>query len=179
MRIEELIKFEVSDSIIDKLKELGFETLTSAQESAIQNGLFEKKNLLVSAPTNTGKTFIGELAALNASRQKDAKRSFFLVPLRALAEQMFRDFVEKYEKWGLRVAISTSDHYEYDNDLTAFDVTISTYEKLNALLVKKPGLTEDLGLVVVDEIQHIGDSQRGIPLEMLLTRLIFLPRMFK
>jgi len=173
VQIEELIKFGVSESIIDKLKELGFETLTSAQESAIKNGLFEKKNLLVSAPTNTGKTFIGELAALNASRQKDAKRSFFLVPLRALAEQMFRDFVEKYEKWGLRVAISTSDHYEYDNDLTAFDVTISTYEKLNALLVKQPELTEDLGLVVVDEIQHIGDSQRGIPLEMLLTRLIF------
>lgn len=176
MRIDELSKFGVSDSIIDKLKELGFETLTSAQEGAIQNGLFERKNLIVSAPTNTGKTFIGELAALNASRQKDAKRSFFLVPLRALAEQMFRDFVEKYEKWGLRVAISTSDHYEYDNDLTAFDVTISTYEKLNALLVKKPELIEDLGLVVVDEIQHIGDSQRGIPLEMLLTRLIFFTR---
>jgi len=176
VQIEELVKFGVSESIIDKLKELGFETLTSAQEAAIQNGLFERKNLLVSAPTNTGKTFIGELAALNASRQKDAKRSFFLVPLRALAEQMFRDFVEKYEKWGLRVAISTSDHYEYDNDLTAFDVTISTYEKLNALLVKNPKLTEDLGLVVVDEIQHIGDSQRGIPLEMLLTKLIFFTR---
>jgi helicase len=147
--------------------------LTSAQESAVRNGLFDRKSLLVNAPTNTGKTFIGELAALNASRQIDPKRSFFLVPLKALSEQMFRDLIEKYEKWGLRVAISTSDHYEYDNELTEFDVTISTYEKLNALLIKKPEITKDLGLVVVDEIQHIGDSQRGISLEMLLTRLMF------
>jgi len=63
LRIEELSDFGVSESIIDKLKELGFETLTSAQAGAIQNGLFDKKSLLISAPTNTGKTFIGELAA--------------------------------------------------------------------------------------------------------------------
>lgn len=171
MLIEELREFGVSDSIIDRLKELGFESLTRAQEEAVGKGLFTKKSLLISAPTNTGKTFIGELAALNASRQKDPKRSFFLVPLKALAEQMFRDFQDKYSTWGLKVAISTADHYEYDNDLTEYDVIISTYEKLNGLVVKRPEITDAIGLVVVDEIQHIGDESRGIPLEMLLTRL--------
>ncbi len=138
LRVDELNNFGVSESIIDNLRQLGFKTLTTTQEDAIYKGLFDKKSLLVSAPTNTGKTFIGELAALNASRQKDPKRSFFLVPLKALAEQMFRDFEEKYAPWGLKTAISTSDHYEFDNDLLSFDVTISTYEKLNALLVKSP-----------------------------------------
>jgi len=157
--------------VISRLKELGFETLTQTQEAAIQKGLFDNKSLLVSAPTNTGKTFIGELAALNASRQKEPRRSFFLVPLKALAEQMFKSLVEKYEEWGLNVAISTSDHYEYDNALMDFDVVISTYEKLNALLVKNPNIARDIGLVVIDEIQHVGDSDRGITLEMLLTRL--------
>ncbi len=172
MRIDELAGFGLSQTIIDRLKELCFESLTKAQEAAVQSGLFEGKNLLVSAPTNTGKTFIGELAALNASKKQD-KKSFFLVPLRALAEQMYKDFEEKYGTWGLKTAISTSDHYEFDNELLSFDVIIATYEKLNSLIVKRPKILDNIGLVVIDEIQHIGDNTRGISLEMLLTRLIF------
>lgn len=42
---------------------------------------------------------------------------------------------------------------------------------MNALLVKKHEVIEDVGLIVIDEIQHIGDRTRGIALEMLLTRL--------
>lgn len=171
MRIEDLKEFGVSESIIERLKQLDFNSLTRGQEEAVRNGLFDKKSLLVSAPTNTGKTFVGELAALNHSRQADPKRSFFLVPLKALAEQMFADFRKKYEKWGLKVAISTSDHYEFDNDLLDFDVTISTYEKTNSLMVKKPETMPNIGLIVVDEIQHLGDSDRGISLEILLTKL--------
>lgn len=164
-------EFGVSESVITKLRELGFETLTQVQEKAIGAGLFKGNSLLINAPTNTGKTFIGELAALNASKQKGPKKSFFLVPLRALAEEMFQDFIEKYEKWGLKVAISTSDHYEYDNTLMDYDVIISTYEKLGALLVNSPEIVDAIGLTVVDEIQHIADVDRGVPLEMLLTRL--------
>ena len=171
MEIQELNGFGVSESVITKLRELGFETLTQVQEDAVKVGLFQGKSMLINAPTNTGKTFIGELAALNTSKQKEHKRSFFLVPLRALAEEMFQDFVEKYGKWGLKVAVSTSDHYEYDNTLLEFDVVISTYEKLGALLVNSPGIVDDIGLVVVDEIQHVGDEFRGVSLEMLLTRL--------
>lgn len=173
MNIEELGKFDVSKSIIDKLMDLGFESLTETQEKAVEAGLFDGESLLVDAPTNTGKTFIGELAALNASKQREHRRSFFLVPLRALAEQMFNDLVEKYEEWGLKIAISTSDHYEHDNSLMEYDIVVSTYEKLIGLLVKRPDITKDIGLVVVDEIQHIGDRLRGVSLEMLLTRLKF------
>ncbi|MCW4007021.1 MAG: DEAD/DEAH box helicase [Candidatus Bathyarchaeota archaeon] len=171
MRIEELSDFGLSQTIIDRLSHIGFESLTKAQEEAVHLGLFDGKNLLVSAPTNTGKTFIGELAALNASKKQDRK-SFFLVPLRALAEQMYKDFEDKYADWGLKTAISTSDHYEFDNELLSFDVIIATYEKLNSLIMKRPKILDNIGLVVIDEIQHIGDNARGLSLEMLLTRLI-------
>ena len=176
LRVDELIQYDVSESVIAKLKEFGYETLTSSQEAAIKEGLFEGKNLLINAPTNTGKTFIGELAALNASQQLSHKRSFFLVPLKALAEQMFQDFNNKYGKWGIKIAISTSDHYENDMDLQSYDIIISTYEKINGLIIKQPEITQGIGLIVVDEIQHVGDNTRGIALEMLLTRLrVFSP----
>jgi helicase len=176
LRIDELNQYKVSESVITKLNEYGFETLTSAQEAAIKAGLFEGKNLLINAPTNTGKTFIGELAALNASQRLNRKRSFFLVPLKALADQMFQEFTKKYGSWGIKVAISTSDHYEFDADLNRFDIVVSTYEKINGLIIKQPEVTQGIGLIVVDEIQHVGDDTRGVALEMLLTRLrVFSP----
>ena len=172
MKIEELEKYGISNSIIEKLLELGYQELTDIQKKAIEVGLFEKKSLVVSAPTGTGKTFIGELAALTASTRKELGKTFFLVPLKAIAEEKFEDFTEKYTDWGLTVAISTADRREFDYDLTEYDVIISTYEKLNALLVRRPDLIKNIGLVVVDEIQNVGDASRGLMIEILLTRVL-------
>lgn len=140
MKITELSGFGISESITDELLKLGFEELTEIQNLAVKAGLFEGKSLLVSAPTNTGKTFVGELAAITASTRKDLRRTFFLVPLRALAEEQFEDLVRKYSDWGLKVAISTSDRTEFDDNLLDSDVIIATYEKLTALLIRNPNL---------------------------------------
>lgn len=172
MKIEDLKKFGISQSVIDKLIELGYEELTEVQRLAIESGLFENKSLIVSAPTGTGKTFIGELAALTASTRKIFGRTFLLIPLKALAEEKFEDLQKKYAEWGLKIAISTADRTEFDDELVEYDVIISTYEKLNALLIRRPELLREIGLVVIDEIQNIGDESRGLIIELLLTRLL-------
>ncbi|MCD6445591.1 DEAD/DEAH box helicase [Candidatus Bathyarchaeota archaeon] len=172
MNIEELKSFDVPESVINKLKELGFKNLTNVQEEAIKKGLFEGKNLVVSAPTNTGKTFIAELAALTASKRREKKRTFYLVPLKALAEEKFEEFREKYSEWGMRIAITTSERTEFDSNLLEYDLIIATYEKLNALLIKNQNLVKDIGVVIIDELQMLSDETRGVNLEILLTRLI-------
>jgi helicase len=144
MQIEDLKSFGISESIIEKLKSLGFVSLTPVQEEAIKKGLFEGKSLVVSAPTNTGKTFIAELAMLVASKKR--KRTFYLVPLKAIAEEKFDELQEKYFDWGLRIAVSTSERTEYDLNLSEYDLVIATYEKLNALLVRNPNLIKEIGL---------------------------------
>jgi len=143
------------------------------------SGLFERRNMVVVAPTNTGKTFVGELAAqpaVVASTLKEATHTLFLVPLKALAEERFQDLSNKYTKWGLKVAISTSDRTEYDDDLLSYQVIIATYEKMNALVVRTPELIDHVGVVVVDELQNIGEPGRGVTLEILLTTLVIAPR---
>jgi helicase len=172
LEISELSKFGISQTLINRLNELGYRTLTTVQQRAVESGLFERKNMLVIAPTNTGKTFVGELAALVTSTLKEATHTFFLVPLKALAEEKFQDLRNKYSKWGLKVAVSTSDKTEFDDDLLSYQVVIATYEKMNALLVRTPELIEHVGLVVVDELQNIGDPSRGVTLEILLTTLV-------
>lgn len=109
LKIEDLQRFGISTSVIEKLKGLGFTELTEVQTQAVNGGLFERKNIVVSAPTNTGKTFVGELAAIAASTRRAFRRAFYLVPLKAVAEEKYEDFRIKYEKWGLNIAISTGD----------------------------------------------------------------------
>src|SRR6266571_7521146 len=172
MEIGELSKYRIAPSLISRLEELGYQTLTKVQQQAVEKGLFERKNILVIAPTNTGKTFVGELAALAASTQRQATHTFFLVPLKALADEKFQDFSNKYTKWGLKVAISTGDRTDFDDDLLSYQVIIATYEKMNALLVRSAELIGDVGVVVIDELQNISDPNRGVTLEILLTRLV-------
>jgi len=168
MKVTGLKNYGISQSVIQKLNALRYKELTEVQEKAVKKGLFEGKSLVISAPTNTGKTFIAELAALVASRR--GKKSFYLVPLKAIAEEKFEEFEEKYSQWGLRTAISTGERNEYDPNLMKYDLIIATYEKLNALLIKNPDLIREIGLVVVDELQMVGDEERGVDLEVLLTK---------
>ncbi len=175
MRIEDLEKYGVHKSVVKKLTDLGYQELTEVQRLAVETGIFGGKNILASAPTNTGKTFIGELVALVASTQKTARRSYFVVPLKAIADEKYEDFVNKYSDFGLKVAISTRDRTEFDDDLLSYDLIIATYEKLNALIIRRPKIIQDIGLVVVDEIQNISDVSRGTTLEVLITRLISSP----
>ncbi len=61
------------------------------QIEAINNyGLLDGEPLVVSAPTSSGKTMIGELAALRHVLGR--KRALFLLPLKALVADKRRHF---------------------------------------------------------------------------------------
>ncbi|MHA1267832.1 MAG: DEAD/DEAH box helicase [Candidatus Helarchaeota archaeon] len=171
MQIEDLKYYDIPESVIRRIKQLGFSKLTEVQKLAVEKGLFEGNNLVISAPTNTGKTFIAELAALVAAKRIVNKRTFYLVPLKAIAEEKFDDFHTKYAEWGLTIALSTGERTDFDANLTEYDLIVATYEKLNALLIKNPELIRDIGVVIIDELQMIGDEERGVDLEILITRL--------
>lgn len=126
MKISELEKFGVPRTVISKIEEFGFKELTEVQKMAVDKGLFEGRNLIISAPTNTGKTFIGELGALDASIRRKGSKIFYLTPLKAIAEEKFVEFTEKYSEWGLDVAISTGERTEFDGNLMEHDLIIVT-----------------------------------------------------
>jgi helicase len=172
MDITELLSYKIPETIVIDLQKRGYTKLTRIQEKALKTGMFDGRSLVTSAPTNTGKTFIAELAIINASIYRSISKTFYLLPLKALAEEKFHDFNEKYLKWGLQIAISTGDRSEYDAELENFDVIIATYEKLLTLLIRNSNLINQIGLVIFDEIQNIGDSHRGVNVELLLSMLI-------
>lgn len=145
----------------------GLKELNPVQALAVEKGL--DKSLIVAAPTASGKTLIAEIAALQTVQR--GKKVIYIVPLRALAHEKYREFKAKYESLGYKIGLSIGDLDAADPWLASYDVIIATSEKLDSLL--RHGITwaREIGLVVADEIHLLNDPSRGPTLEMVLTRL--------
>ncbi len=156
--------------IIQQVLELsGFDKLNPVQEAAARAGLLDGKNFVVAAPTASGKTVIAEIAAL--STIKKGKKVIYIVPLRALANEKYEEFKEKYRSLGIKVAISIGDMDSSDSWLENYDIIIVTSEKIDSLLRHGIRWLHSVGLVVADEIHLLDSPERGPTLEVVLTRL--------
>jgi helicase len=176
MRISTLEAFGIDDRIIALWKEAGHEELLSIQQLAVRKGkILEGKSAVIFSPTSSGKTFVGEMAAVQTARQN--RRAIYLVPQKALAEEKYEEFTRKYGAFGVRVVISTRDRKEFDREIYRgkFHIAVVVFEKMQALMVASPALLRNVGLMVVDELQMIGDKTRGAGLEILLTKILLSP----
>ncbi|MBT4824046.1 DEAD/DEAH box helicase [Candidatus Woesearchaeota archaeon] len=161
-------KKQIPAKLYKLLESRGFEELRPSQIKSIKAGLFEDKNLLVCTPTGSGKTLVGELAILDAI-YKNVGKAVYIVPLKALANEKYREFKARYPD--LKIAISIGDIDSPEFHLAKYDVIICTSEKLDSLLRHQAPWLKDLKVVIVDEIHLITDPNRGPTLEILLTIL--------
>ncbi|MBI1319718.1 MAG: DEAD/DEAH box helicase [Candidatus Hydrogenedens sp.] len=173
MRMRELLAYKVPEPVVDLWESQESGRLLPLQEMVVKRyDLFGTGNLLVQAPTSSGKTFIGEMAALHTALRR--KKVVYLVPLKALAEEKYREFHRKYADYGVQVIISTRDHREHDRRLEDgdFSVAVVVYEKLAQLLVRRPERIGEIDLVIADELELLSDPERGAMTELLLTRIL-------
>jgi helicase len=156
----------------------GVKFLLPVQELAIRAGLLKGKNLLIVSATSSGKTLIGELAGV--TRALRGEKIIYLAPLVALANQKYEEFRARYSKVGLRTAIKVGmsridvgdeELVVVDGDVKAANIVSATYEGLDVMLRSGRGADiGQVGLVIVDEIQMIGDEDRGSELDGLIAR---------
>jgi helicase len=165
-------KHQVPQEIVDIWRREEGVSLLDLQVTAIEDfGLLEGRSLLVTAPSSSGKTFVGEMAAINAFCK--GKKTVFLVPMKAIAEEKYAEFVRKYHDFGLNIVVSTHDRTEFDESILAgyFDIAIIIFEKMNVLMTQNSAVLNSCGLVIVDELQLLNDKSRGADLEILLTKI--------
>lgn len=162
------LKDKIPVKIYKELEKKGFEELRPNQVKSIKAGLFEDKNLLVCTPTASGKTLVGELAALNAVLH-DKGKAVYVVPLRALASEKFKQFKKDYPD--LKIALTSGDFDGADSYLAKFDIIITTSEKFDSLIRHRTPWLPQVKTVIVDEIHLLNDVSRGPTLEILITIL--------
>ena len=160
-----------SKEIVEKvLKANNFSSLNPVQKEALKLGVLERKNLVVSSPTSSGKTLIAELAGLNTTLNFNQKM-VYLCPLVALAREKYEDFKKKYENLKIKVALSVGNYDSSDPWLQNFDWIITSNEKFDSLIRHEASWISEIGLIVADEIHLLDDFSRGPTLEILLTLL--------
>ena len=163
-----LIKHKIPKELYTIL-EKEVKELRPAQEKAIKKGLLERKNLLVCTPTASGKTLIAELAALKSIIGGNGK-AIYIVPLKALASEKYKDFKKRYDGIA-KVALSIGDIDSTDSYLVDYDLIITTSEKLDSLIRHHAPWLSLISTIIVDEIHLLNDPGRGPTLEILITIL--------
>lgn len=157
--------------LVNKVLEISkFKELNPVQKEAIKKGLLENKNLVIFAPTASGKTLCAEIAALKTIIEKRGK-VIYMVPLVALANEKYKEFKTKYEKLGTKIAISVGDFDSSDAWLKNYDLIIVSNEKMDSLIRHGSEWITDISLIVVDEIHLLDQIDRGPTLEITLTLL--------
>ncbi|PIN69223.1 hypothetical protein COV93_06335 [Candidatus Woesearchaeota archaeon CG11_big_fil_rev_8_21_14_0_20_43_8] len=162
-------KDKMPAKIYDILEMRGIAELRPCQVKSIDAGLFRRRNLLVCTPTASGKTLVAEMAALSSLFDNHGK-AIYIVPLKALASEKYKDFKQKYA--GLfKVAMSVGDTDSSDTHLARYDIILMTSEKLDSLIRHHCPWLQDVGCIIIDEIHLMDDISRGPTLEILITIL--------
>lgn len=127
------------------------------------------KDVLVTAPTGTGKTAIAQY--IISKNLKEGKRSFYTTPLKALSNQKLKEFREVYDSLKAEfgehnVGLITGD-VKINPDAKVVVMTTEIYNNMLGGPGKKVKGNEpsnqlrNLGTVIYDELHYIGDIDRG------------------
>ncbi|RZN37612.1 MAG: DEAD/DEAH box helicase [Methanophagales archaeon ANME-1-THS] len=160
------------------IEERGFSAPTEPQSRAIPL-IIEGKNVLLIAPTATGKTEAAFLPIINAlieTERVPGIKVLYITPLKALN----RDMLERLQWWckrlDLRLGVRHGDTSSSEREAQAVvppDILITTPETLQAIL---PGKLMRRHLasvrwVIVDEVHELAIDKRGSQLALALERL--------
>ncbi len=152
--------------------------LTDIQFEALENGVARGESVLVCAPTSTGKTLIGWWSIASAIER--GGRAVYLVSHRALAKQKFEEaqrlfLGSMFADDRSAIVCATGDSVEdasgrKTNTPMSASILVATYEKfLGCMSVGGPPRDLTDTTFVCDEVQLVGDPNRGQNVELLLT----------
>ncbi|KAF4665695.1 hypothetical protein FOZ61_010596 [Perkinsus olseni] len=109
-------------------------------------------SVFVAAHTSAGKTAVAEYAIANAIKQ--GGRAIYTSPIKALSNQKYREFTEKFDS----VGVITGD--VSINPLA--NVVIMTTEILRTMLYRKDESLANIKTVIFDEVHFVNDPDRGV-----------------
>ncbi|TLS30547.1 hypothetical protein PpBr36_02717 [Pyricularia pennisetigena] len=165
------------DALPDKLRVIfPFELFNAVQSKSFASVYETNDNLVVSAPTGSGKTALFELAICRLLSQKTDQnfKVIYVAPTKALCSERSRDWENKFRHLSLACAELTGDTFSTDmSRVRAAQIIVTTPEKFDSI-TRRWGdyhkLLDLVQLVLIDEVHFLKDI-RGATLEALVCRM--------
>ena len=134
--------------------------LDSFQKQAVMR-LERRECVFVAAHTSAGKTVVAEYAI--AMAKKHMTRTIYTSPIKALSNQKYRDFKDRFDDVGL----ITGD-ISVNPDAACL---IMTTEILRSMLYRGADVIRDIEWVIFDEVHYVNDAERGVVWEEVIIML--------
>jgi activating signal cointegrator complex subunit 3 len=167
----------LNDPKFQQLYEPKFSFFNPIQTQVFFSLFHTDSNVLIGAPTGSGKTIMAELAILRVFKNNPGKKVIYIAPLKALAKERIIDWKVRLGGEPLRKSVLelTGD---YTPDLAALkdaDLLITTPEKWDGISRnwQHRSYVSDVGLVIIDEIHLLGQD-RGPVIEVIVSRMRYI-----
>ncbi|GJN21593.1 hypothetical protein PR202_gb09083 [Eleusine coracana subsp. coracana] len=165
----------------------GFRYFNSLQSECFHVCFLSDVNIVISAPTGSGKTVLFELCILRILSRflspdcrfnlcNGTLKTIYIAPTKALVQEKLRDWNKKLGSLGIKCLEMTGDNELYNNkSIHDADLILTTPEKFDSMSrhgIKDGGLGFfcDIALVLIDEV-HLLNDPRGAALEAVVSRI--------
>jgi len=162
----------VADILPEFTDAFPFERFNAMQSETLPALLDSEENVVVSAPTASGKTAVAEVAICRTI--DEGGTALFLAPLRALTNEKEREW-ERFEELGYSVYVVTGERDLNPRKAERADVLVMTPEKADSATRKhdsrRYSFVEDVDCCIIDEVHLLDSDERGSVLEVTISRL--------
>ena len=133
------------------------------------------ENLLIGAPTGSGKTVIAELAMLRLFTKSNEAKVIYIAPLKSLSKERVADWKIKFSFLRKNVIELTGDFTPDLEMLMKADILITTPEKWDGISRNwhHRAYVKKVNLIIIDEIHLLG-LERGPIIEVIVSRMRFM-----
>ncbi|KAH8409768.1 hypothetical protein KR222_006442 [Zaprionus bogoriensis] len=134
-------------------------------------------NVLLGAPTGSGKTIVAEIAIFRALNQQPKCKVVYIAPLKALVKERIADWQQRFERssLGIKVVELTGDVTPDVQAIRESQLIVTTPEKWDGISRswQTREYVQHVALIVIDEIHLLGED-RGPVIEVIVSRTNFI-----
>ncbi|ELR10490.1 DEIH-box ATPase [Pseudogymnoascus destructans] len=157
--------------------------LNKIQSKCFPTAFCEDGNMLICAPTGSGKTNVGMLTILREIGKNrnpetgeinlDGFKIVYIAPLKALVQEQVGNFGARLKPYGIQVSELTGDRQLTKQQIADTQIIVTTPEKWDVITRKATDMsyTNLVRLIIIDEI-HLLHDDRGPVLESIVSRTI-------